>query len=262
MTDSPEISQKIRAGIAVVTGAGSGLGRALSLKLAQQGVRVAGLGRRESPLQAVAETAPAGLFHPFSVDIGQEQDLMPVFSRIRDEIGPVTLLINNAAVYPHRDILDETPESFMQTVRINLAGSFNCCYAVLPGMVEQGYGRIVNVGSFAGERPAPAAAAYSVSKGAARVLTRALVADLGDRFPDIVISEWMPGTLNTDMGLADGLAPETAAAWGVNLALKHDRQLNGLVFEQDREILPPMSLKRRLFNKLTGQTRSAMHLRG
>lgn len=260
MTDSSDLSRKIRAGTAVVTGAGSGLGRALSLKLMEQGVRVAGLGRQESTLQAVAETAPAGLFYPFSVDITEEDKLLAVFDRIQKEVGRVTLLINNAAVFPRRDILDETPDSFTQTVRINLFGLFNCCYAVLPGMVDQGFGRIVNVGSFAGESPAPAAAAYSVSKGAARVLTRALVADLGDRFPDIIVSEWMPGILKTDMGRADGLAPEVAADWGVNLSLKHDRRLNGLVFDRDREILTPMSLKRRLFNKLIGQTRTAMHL--
>lgn len=262
MNDASGIAERIRSGTAVVTGAGSGLGRALALKLAGEGMRVAGLGRRDAPLHAVAEAASGGRFHPFAVDIGQQEALTAVFARIRDEIGPVTLLINNAAVYPHRDILDETPESFMQTVGINLAGTFNCCHAVLPGMVEEGYGRIVNVGSFAGERPAPAAAAYSVSKGAARILTRALVADLGDRFPDIVINEWMPGVLNTEMGLADGLDPEAAAVWGANLALRHDRGLSGAVFEQDREILPPVSLKRRLFNKLTGQARAARNLRG
>lgn len=254
MIDQHNISEKISKGVAVVTGAGSGLGRALVFELTRRGQCVAGLGRRETPLLELADKIPGGQFYPFPVDVGDGKAVAAVFARIRENLGPVTLLINNAAVYPHLDILTETPESFMQTVGINLGGAFNCCHAVLPDMVATGYGRIVNIGSFAGEKPAPVSAAYSVSKGAARILTRAMIADLGDRFPDIIITEWMPGILNTEMGLSDGIAPETAAVWGASLALWHDRGLTGVIFEQDRETPPVLSLKRRVLNKLTGIT--------
>lgn len=260
MAEQSEISQNIAKGVAVVTGAGSGLGRALAMELMRQGMRVVGLGRRAAPLQAVAGAAPEGLFYPLAVDVGDGSATASVFTGIREDIGAVTLLINNAAVYPHCDILDETPDSFMQTIGINLGGVFNCCHAVLPGMVASGYGRIVNIGSFADLHPAPVSAAYSVSKGAARILTRSLIADLGDRFPDIVISDWMPGVLDTEMGLKTGISPEDAAVWGAALALWHDRSLTGTIFEGNVEQMAPASFKRRVFNKLSGQGRKARRL--
>ena len=230
-------------GIAVVTGAGSGLGRALAVELARQ-MPVVGFGRRPDALQETA--ALAGNFTPMPVDVADPQAVAEAFARI----GPVSVLINNAAVYPRRDFLDETGESFARTVQINLGGMVNCSHAALKTMVETGEGRILNVASFADIAPLPASSAYSVSKGAGRILTRALVADLGDRFPDIVITDWLPGMLATGMGIADGLPPETAARWGAKLALWHDASLNGVTFEMDRELLPPQSLKRRLKNKL------------
>ena len=89
-----------------------------------------------------------------------------------------------------------------------------------------------------------------MSKGAQRVLTRALIADLFDRFPDIVITDWLPGALATDMGIPDGLPPETAAQWGVKLALMRDQSLNGTIFERDMELLPPRGLKAKLKDAL------------
>ena len=73
-----------------------------------------------------------------------------------------------------------------------------------------------------------------------------LIADLGDRFPGIVITDWMPGMLRTSMGTPDGLPPEQAAAWGVALALNADPALTGATFEMDREVLPPRGLKGKL----------------
>lgn len=90
--------------------------------------------------------------------------------------------------------------------------------------------------------------AIAVSKGAARIFTRALVADICDRFPGIVITDWIPGALATDMGIADGLDPRIAAAWGVELSLWHDRSLTGTLWAGDTEHLPPRSFKRRMLD--------------
>lgn len=111
----------------------------------------------------------------------------------------------------------------------------------------------IRLGHFFYRRIRRLAPAYAVSKGAGRILTRALVADLGDRFPDIVIGDWIPGALNTGMGLPEGIEPARAARWGANLALWTDRTLNGTIFSENREHLPAPSFKRRLFNRLTGQ---------
>lgn len=248
------ISERLLQGVAVVTGATRGLGEALALELAGLGVTVAAIGRDEAGLRRVAAEAAGGRMHPVVLDVGDIAAVPQVFAGIARDLGPVTVLINNAAVYPRRDFLEEGPEDFMATVAVNLGGVVACSHAALMGMVETGFGRILNVSTFADVLPLPASAGYSVSKGAGRVLTRALVADLGDRFPDIVISEWMPGIMATRMGRPEGLSAQDAARWGASLALWHDRSLTGRTFVLDREMLEPRSLKRRLLDKLTRRT--------
>lgn len=256
MTDT---SDRIREGIAVVTGAGAGLGRELSRRLVAEGVRVAGIGRNPDPLSDLAAEL-GDAFMPVTADVADPEAVAYAFKDIETAAGIPTILINNAAVYPRRDLLDETPESFMQSVNINLGGVFYCCHAVLPGMVERGYGRIVNLSTFAHIAPAPTAAAYSVTKGAAQTLTKSLVADLSDRFPDIVINDWIPGALKTRMGIPDGIEPADATKWGARLALWHDPMLTGRLFDRDIEFLEPISLKRKILNKVTGKKRVPLRL--
>lgn len=228
-------------GQAVVTGAGGGLGRELAVKLCRKGQKVAGFGRDPEALDETLARAGKG-FQPVLCDVADPSAVETAFA----DLGPVSLLINNAAIYPRRDFLDESPESFMQTVATNLGGVVACTHGALASMVGVGRGRIVNVATFADLAPLPASSAYSVSKGAARIFTRALLADLADRFPDIVVTDWMPGMLATRMGIPDGLSPERAAGWGAALALWHARDLNGATFEMDREILPGRGVKGRL----------------
>lgn len=244
---------KLSDGVAVVTGAGSGLGRALAVELCARGQRVVGLGRREEALQKTAVLA-GELFTAIPTDVSDPEAVRAAFAAMP---APVTVLINNAGVYPHRDIFDETAESFMDTVNINLGGMVACSRAALADMSASGVGRIVNVSSFADVAPLPCSAAYSVSKGACSVFSRALVADIGDRLPGIVVSTWMPGMLKTDMGLPDGLDPAVAAKWGASLALDADRSLNGTVWEMDREILPARGVKGRVKDALLMRKRKA-----
>ncbi|MGH1412286.1 MAG: SDR family oxidoreductase [Pelagimonas sp.] len=229
-------------GIAIVTGAGSGLGRALARELVQAGFVVAGLGRRQDALQDTQDGLGEN-FVPIQMDISDAKAVSQGFMALRQAHGPIAMLINNAAVYPHRDFLDETPESFEKTMQINLGGVVNCSHAALQDMVDRGTGRILNVATFADLRPLPSSSAYSVSKGAARILTRAMIADLGDRFPRIVISDWLPGMLKTDMGIPDGLPPEQAARWGAKLAQMCDPSLSGSIFEMGSELPEPRGLK-------------------
>lgn len=233
----------------LITGAGSGLGRAMAILLCAHGHKVAGLGRRAEALSDTASRAGSH-FLALPCDVADARAMRAAFARAGQAHGPVEILINNAAIYPRRDTLDETAESFMQSVNINLGGMVNAIHAALPAMVEAGAGRILNVATFADLDPLPASSAYAVSKGAGRILTRAVLADLGDRLPDIVIGDWMPGMLATDMGIPDGIAPEQAARWGAALALMQDRSYSGAVFEKDREVLPHRGLKTRLKDAL------------
>lgn len=237
--------------LVVVTGAGQGLGRALSVELAARGATVAGLSRNPAHLQATAALAGSS-FHAIATDLADPAQVRQAFGRV-DDLGPLAVLVNNAAVYPRRDILDETAETFAATMAANLGGTLACTLAALERFLPSGRGRILNVATFADVAPIPASAAYAVSKGAARILTRALVADLADRFPGIVISDWMPGMLATGMGIENGLDPAIAARWGATLALMDDRTLTGTTWEMNRELPPPRSLKRRILDRLTGR---------
>ncbi|RFU14263.1 SDR family oxidoreductase [Rhodobacteraceae bacterium W635] len=238
----------VTQGIAVVTGAGGGLGRALAVALSRT-MPVAGFGRDRDALEEVRSMAEPGRFHPVVADVSDFNDVSQAFVTVR-KIAPVTLLVNNAAIYPRRDFPEETAESFMAVVGTNLGGMVAATRAALDDMLDSGFGRILNVATFADIAPLPASSAYSVSKGAARIFTRALIADLGDRFPGIVINDWMPGMLATRMGIADGLPPEAAAKWGAELALWHDPSLTGTTWEMDREVPPPRSLKRRIADRV------------
>lgn len=246
--------------LCVITGAGSGLGRALSVDLCGRGVRVVGIGRSAASLQQTAALAGSH-FTSVVADVSDPAAVRLAFEAAR-KIAPVSILINNAAVYPHTDILDETASSFMHTVGVNLGGMVGCTLEALTDMTAAGHGRILNVSSFADIAPAPCSAAYSVSKGAGRILSRALVADLGDRLPGIVITTWMPGILATDMGMADGLDPALAAQWGASLALMRDRTLNGTVFERDCEVLPPRGIKDKLKDLVRGKRPKPRQING
>ncbi|WP_333816468.1 SDR family NAD(P)-dependent oxidoreductase [Tabrizicola sp.] len=246
--------QEALSEIAVITEAGWGIGEALALALVRLGVMVAGLSR-----QAFQPADDRIL--PVVADVRDPADVARAFDDIRARLGAPTILVNNSETYPDRDILDETPASFMDTLQLNLGGAVNCCHAVLPGMVAAGSGRIVNVVTFADVQPAPLAAGYSVSKGALRIYTRALVADLGDRFPGIVITDWVPGTHQPRKGIPDGVAPQLAAEWGARLALMKSPEINGLVFLQDREHALPRSLKGRMKDRILGRSRAPVALR-
>ncbi|RYI18929.1 MAG: SDR family oxidoreductase [Acetobacteraceae bacterium] len=245
--------QDVLTEIAVITEASWGIGRALAEALARQGLQVAGLSR-EAFVPAVEGILPV------VADVRDAGQVSRAFDEIRSRLGQPTILINNSETHPDRDILDETPETFMDTVRLNLGGAFNCCHEVLSDMVARGRGRIINVVTFADVRPAPLAAGYSVSKGALRILTKALVSDLGDRFPGIVINDWVPGTHTPRRGVPDGVDAGVAAEWGAKLALMKSPEINGMVFMQDHEHSPPRSLKGRVKDRMLGRRRSQVRL--
>jgi NAD(P)-dependent dehydrogenase (short-subunit alcohol dehydrogenase family) len=236
----------------VVTGAGGGLGRALCAEFCARDCRVAGLGRTRENLDATAALV-GQLFQGFVCDVADPDAVRKTFQEVRTRVGPVDVLVNNAAQYPRRDFLDETAESFMATVAVNLGGVVACTREALSDMVERGEGRILNVATFADLDPISASSAYAVSKGAIRIFTRALVADLADRFPRIVTNDWMPGMLATPMGISNGLHPAQAARWGAALALMRDPSLNGTTWVEDHELLSPRSLKRRVADRLLGR---------
>ena len=177
---SPEKNQHP---VAVVTGAGTGIGRAVSLSLLQAGYSVALAGRRSEPLQAVvAEAKALGFDRALAVatDVSKPDSVTALFERTRQQFGRVDVLFNNAGVGLPAGGFDElTFEQWQNVVNINLTGSFLCAQAafrVMKAQSPQG-GRIINNGSISAHAPRPNSAPYTSTKHAITGLTKSISLD-------------------------------------------------------------------------------------
>lgn len=236
--------------VAVVTGASAGLGRALSVGLARQGVHVAGIARDAARLAQTAAQCPPGLFTALPGDVTLPGAMRDLADEVAGRIGLVRIVINSAVIYRRHDYLTGTAESFVEHIHVNCCGPIQVTSAFLPAMLEQGRGRIVNIGSFAGADPVPGSLGYSVSKAGARSFTQALTVELAGRLPGISVVEWFPGVRLTPDGRAEDIPAEIVAPWGVALALDDRPDLHGAAFMKDREMLEPRSLRRRVKDAL------------
>jgi NAD(P)-dependent dehydrogenase (short-subunit alcohol dehydrogenase family) len=177
---SPEKNQHP---VAVVTGAGTGIGRAVSLSLLKAGYSVALAGRRSEPLQAVvAEAKALGFDRVLAVatDVSKPDSVTALFERTRQQFGRVDVLFNNAGVGLPAGGFDElTFEQWQNVVNINLTGSFLCAQAafrVMKAQSPQG-GRIINNGSISAHAPRPNSAPYTATKHAVTGLTKSISLD-------------------------------------------------------------------------------------
>jgi NAD(P)-dependent dehydrogenase (short-subunit alcohol dehydrogenase family) len=169
--------------VAVVTGAGTGIGRAVSLSLLQAGYSVALAGRRSEPLEAVvAEAKALGFDRALAVatDVSKPDSVTALFERTRQQFGRVDVLFNNAGVGLPAGGFDElTFEQWQNVVNINLTGSFLCAQAafrVMKAQSPQG-GRIINNGSISAHAPRPNSAPYTATKHAITGLTKSISLD-------------------------------------------------------------------------------------
>ena len=191
----------------VVTGAGSGIGRAFAAGFCSDGATVIGIGRTGADLKETARLCEEGRMHFIVGDVGRPDDVERLFSEAARICGKVDVLVNNAALYPKASFLNSTHEEWSRAIQTNLVGLAHCCRMALPGMLERRYGRIVNMGSLAWVDPIANSSAYSASKGAVRAFTRALAAEIDrGRYPDVLINELLPGIVKTRMS-ESGLDP-------------------------------------------------------
>ena len=182
---------------AVVTGGAQGIGRAVVEKLLGGGARVAIWDRDRALADKTAgELAGLGQVVAVGVDVGD----YAAVEKARDEsiagIGGLDILVNNAGIAgPIATTWEHTPEAWDQVLRINLTGPFNCCKALVPGMIERNYGRIANIASIAGKDGNPNASAYSASKAGVIGLTKSLGKELATY--DIAVNAITPAAART-----------------------------------------------------------------
>jgi NAD(P)-dependent dehydrogenase (short-subunit alcohol dehydrogenase family) len=191
----------IHAGrVALVTGAGRGIGAATARLLAREGAAVALAARTEEEIASVAhEISSRGCTAlPVNLDVADEDSVSACFERVRDGLGNVTILINNAGTpgVP-LPVAATRPEGWRRAFDVNVTGAFLCAREALPGMVSANWGRIVNVSSAAARHPVAGMAAYGASKAALDQLTRVLALEGGPY--GIAVTGVYPGVVDTRM---------------------------------------------------------------
>lgn len=161
--------------VAVVTGAARGIGRAIAEALHEQGARVAALDVR---LPDDRPEADGRGIRYLACDVSDEHAVDDAFTTIERELGPVSVLVNNAGILRASPIEDVTLDEWRLTLDVNLTGSFLCCRRALPGMREAGYGRVVCIGSSAGKTGGyKHLTSYAASKAALMSLARSVATE-------------------------------------------------------------------------------------
>ncbi len=189
-------AERFSGRVALVTGGSSGIGAAVARRLLDEGARVATLDLRLEEQDGILA---------LSGDVSSSADVEAAVARARDELGPIEILVCSAGVAgASLPTVDVTDEEWRRVMGINADGVFFCNRAVIPGMVERGYGRIVNVASIAGKEGNPMAGAYSASKAAVIAMTKAIGKDLART--GVIVNCVAPAVIETPM--LDGMSKE------------------------------------------------------
>lgn len=177
-----EMAGKLQDKVAIITGAGTGIGQAISMAYAKEGAHIVGVARRLEKLEETVGKVRT-LFGVKAVakkcDVTVKDDCQNVAAEVVKEFGRIDILVNNAAYFPVRRFLAITPEEWDAVLAINLKGCMLMCQAVLPYMVEQKSGKIVMVGSSQARLGIYSQIHYACSKAGVMALTRCLATEFG-----------------------------------------------------------------------------------
>ncbi len=182
---------------AVVTGGAQGIGKAIAERFLESGASVA-LWDFDEPLakEAASEMAGRGKATAVSVDVTREDAVAAAMKQTEADLGPVDILVNNAGIAgPAVKTWDYPAGEWQKVIDLDLTAVFLCSRAAVPGMMERGYGRIVNVASIAGKEGNPNASAYSAAKAGVIALTKSLGKELADH--DIAVNCITPAAAKT-----------------------------------------------------------------
>ncbi|EJR60833.1 3-ketoacyl-ACP reductase [Bacillus wiedmannii] len=193
---------------ALITGAGRGIGRAVAIALAKEGVNVGLLARSEENLKAVAKEVEAeGVKAVIAIaDVSSYEEVTTAIETLKTGLGSIDILINNAGISKFGKFLELDVADWEKIIQVNLMGVYYATRAALPSMIEQQSGDIINISSTAGQKGAPVTSAYSASKFGVLGLTESLAMEV--RKHNIRVTALTPSTVATDMavdlGLTDG----------------------------------------------------------
>lgn len=184
---------------AIVTGGASGIGLAIAQRLSIEGAMVAifDLDAEAACLASSAINADGGRAISYGVDVTDRSQIDAAIAEVVQEDGAPTILVNSAGLDGFEKFLDISSESWQKILAVNLTGTFDCCQAVVPHMIDAGWGRIVNISSSSAQTGNPLMTHYSAAKAGVVGLTKALAQELGPR--GITVNTIPPGFIDTPM---------------------------------------------------------------
>lgn len=198
--------QKLQNKTAVITGANKGIGRATAISLAKEGVNLGFISRNESELQALCQELEKeyGIKAVYSTaDLSVRAEAEVAADSIIASLGKVDILINNAGIASFGTLLEMDPEEWERIIRVNLMGTYYITRKILPTILAQNEGSIINVSSTAGEKGFATGSAYCSSKFAILGLTESLMQEV--RKSNVRVTAITPSTVATDLAVNAGL---------------------------------------------------------
>ena len=200
--------------VAIVTGGGGGIGKAIVETFAREGARVAIADRDLAAARTLAQSLDAarGLALAVEVDVADSAAVTRMAAQAFDAFGRIDILVNNAGIRFLNALLEQSEDEWRRTLDVNLTGPFLCCKAVIPYMLRAGKGKIVNVSSVAGLFGRPLRSAYCASKGGEIAFTRAAALDM--KGTNIYINALAPALVDTPLNAAFTADAALAPVWG------------------------------------------------
>ena len=189
----------LKGKVAIVTGAGRGIGRAIALALAGRGAHVIPAARTVEQIDSLAEqiTAEGGLATPVPTDITDEPSVLGLFEEVRRDLGKLDVLVNNAGLGIYGEVMDFDVEDFDRVMAVNLRGTFLCSREAMRMMTLRKSGYIINISSVVGLKGYPNQAAYTASKHGVVGLTKSLAVEAQEH--GVRVSAILPGGVDTDL---------------------------------------------------------------
>jgi 3-hydroxybutyrate dehydrogenase len=223
--------------LALITGGGRGIGRAIALAFASEGASVVVAARSLDQIEAVANEvrASGAIAAAIACDVADAASVQGMFSQIRDQFGRgPDILVNNAGIAESATVDKTSDELWQRHIGVNLSGTFFCTRAVVPEMMAGGWGRIINIASIAGKTGAPYIAAYSASKHGVLGLTRSVALEVASK--GVTVNAICPGYVDTEMtsrGIENITAKTGKSADDALAALKRMSPQNRLVTSEE-----------------------------
>ncbi len=194
------MSESLKGRVALVTGASSGIGAAVAEALAAEAAIVVLMARRENRLKSLSDAiaSKGGVAEVVPTDVCERGEVEAAVAGAMERHGSIDILVNNAGVMPLSPVREARVDEWERMIDVNLKGVLYGLGAVVPIMVKQGRGHIVNVGSVAGRRPFPGGTVYAATKFAVRALSWGLHLELGAEH-GIRVTDIQPGVVSTEL---------------------------------------------------------------